>query len=148
MHMTLAGGRGQGKRGLLAWSLAAAQSHQEPRTMAGITELALLELRGLEFCKPPPPTVSVGLWLQATPGVTVGLWHCWPLAEGSYPGKVALRSQQYLTHSGRGWVPWPGAGVRNQLRAQLGGMTAPSRPPPPPNQVTLPAFHRLPPAPF
>lgn len=58
VHMTLAGGRGQGKRGLLAWSLAAAQSHQEPRTMAGITELALLELRGLEFCKPPPHRIS------------------------------------------------------------------------------------------
>lgn len=55
VHMTLAGGRGQGKRGLLAWSLAAAQSHQEPGTTAGITEPSLLELRGLEFCNTPPP---------------------------------------------------------------------------------------------
>lgn len=66
------GRRGQGK-GLLAWSLAVAQSHQELGTMAGITELSLLEVRGLEFCDSVCPPISVGLWLQATLGVRVGV---------------------------------------------------------------------------
>ncbi len=40
--------------GLLAWRLSVAQSHRELRTVAGIIELSLLDVRGLEFCKPAP----------------------------------------------------------------------------------------------
>lgn len=42
------GGGGGWGRGLLAWSLSVAQSHLRTG------ELSLLEVRGLEFCNPPP----------------------------------------------------------------------------------------------